>query len=299
MLDDALLGCLVGGAIGDGIGSAYEGRGAVSTVDFEIPWLITDDTQLTLATCEAILETGALPLARSGTVLPEKMALRFLQWYSAGRLRGLGASTLKALRDLQMGAHWWLAGRSGEYAAGNGAAMRIAPLSFFISPDEDRGLIRDVCWITHRNEEAYVGCLAVLYALKSVLDGEGVNVAAIARLLPDTLARDNLLRLQEEMSIREAAEMIGCGGQIVQSVPFALFAAGKLGASSFSDILREIIGCGGDTDTNASIAGQIMGTGLGYSGLPEELVMGFGRLPESRLILELGDRMLKFRGSKG
>jgi hypothetical protein len=43
--------------------------------------------------------------------------------YNKGKLTGLGASTLKALRDLQVGAHWALSGWSGEYAAGNGAAM--------------------------------------------------------------------------------------------------------------------------------------------------------------------------------
>lgn len=44
-----------------------------------------------------------------------------LTWYNNGKLTDVGASTLK--------------GRSGEYAAGNGAAMRIAPLAFFINPD--------------------------------------------------------------------------------------------------------------------------------------------------------------------
>jgi ADP-ribosylglycohydrolase len=33
-----------------------------------------------------------------------------------------------------------------------------------------------------------------------------------------------------------------------------------------------VINCGGDTDTNASIAGQIMGTILGYKKLPKNLI---------------------------
>src|ERR1700750_1980924 len=107
MTKDMLRGCLVGGAIGDGLGSAYEQQRNVSIVDFDIPWRITDDTQLTIATCESI--------ADAGMVSPESIAASFLRWYNSGRLTGLGASTLKALRDLQMGAHWWLAGRSGEY----------------------------------------------------------------------------------------------------------------------------------------------------------------------------------------
>ena len=45
--------------------------------------------------------------------------------------------------------------------------MRIAPLAFFLDPEDagDRQLIRDVCRITHHNEEAYVGALAVVTAV--------------------------------------------------------------------------------------------------------------------------------------
>ena len=59
-------------------------------------------------------------------------------------MRSLGSSTLKALRDLAAGAHWELAGARGEYAAGTGAAMRIAPLAFLLEPGSaaDRVIVR-------------------------------------------------------------------------------------------------------------------------------------------------------------
>ena len=45
----------------------------------------------------------------------------------------------------------------------DGAAMRLAPLAFVLDSDrdDDRRTIRDVCRITHRNDEAYVGGLAI------------------------------------------------------------------------------------------------------------------------------------------
>ncbi len=52
-----LQGCLVGGAIGDAVGSYYEGRANIRSVEFDVLNGITDDTQLTLATCEAILDS--------------------------------------------------------------------------------------------------------------------------------------------------------------------------------------------------------------------------------------------------
>ena len=76
-------------------------------------------------------------------------------------MSGLGSSTLKPLRELQVGGHWALVGRSGEYAAGNGAAMRIAPLAF--KQQVDRQTLKDICSITHKNDEAYTGALAIYY----------------------------------------------------------------------------------------------------------------------------------------
>ena len=284
-LQDKFTGCIVGGAIGDAIGSYYENTSGVSDIDFDQVSGISDDTQLTMATCESILETGS--------VSPENIAKHFLRWYNSGRLVGLGSSTLKALRDLQVGAHWGLSGRSGEYAAGNGAAMRIAPLAFFLSPDDNRSPIKDVCSITHKNDEAYVGSLAVLYALHLIIynkwsPGEGL-LTPILPHLPDTGVKDNLVTLEQNphVTIAEAAALIGCSGYVVESVPFALFAAQQIREKDFQDILSAIIRCGGDTDTNASIAGQLMGAFLGYSRLPADLLAVFHKIRESEHILQV------------
>src|SRR5438128_1013708 len=162
---DRVLGCLLGGAVGDAWGGPYEG--VAGPVEFETPLrpALSDDTQLTLATCQSIIDVGCIQ--------PENLASHFLRWFLAGRIRGMGSSTLKAMRDLAVGTHWALAGARGEFAAGNGAAMRIAPLAFLLDPTgpQDRTLIRDVCRITHNNDEAYVGALAVMLAIHSVLSG--------------------------------------------------------------------------------------------------------------------------------
>lgn len=86
-----VLGSRIGVAIGDAVGHRFEGR--KPPIEFEAPesFVFSDDTQLTLATCEAILD------ARGPD--PEAIARRFVAWFEAGRVTGLGASTLKALRD--------------------------------------------------------------------------------------------------------------------------------------------------------------------------------------------------------
>src|SRR5665213_3298616 len=98
------------------------------TVDLTYAWSLTDDTQLTLATCEAIVAHGRVD--------PECIAAEFAREFRAGMLTGLGASTYQALESLAAGGHWALVGRKGDQAAGNGAAMRIAPLAFCLDLSE-------------------------------------------------------------------------------------------------------------------------------------------------------------------
>jgi len=263
------LGSLLGAPLGDAWGGPFEG--AKGPVKFEIPSRLafSDDTQLTTATCESIIERRR--------VEPENLASNFARWFVEGRIRGIGASTLKAMRDLVAGNHWALAGSRGEYAAGNGAAMRIAPLAFLLEPaiPQDRTTIRDVCRITHHNDEAYVGALAVVLALRSVLDGSWSSdcsfLSIVQGSLPDSAVRDrisDLLPLQ--LPAAEVASLYGASGHVVDTVPLALYCAQSISAHPLPAVLAQTIGVGGDTDTIASIAGQLAGAVTGTSGIPRE-----------------------------
>lgn len=220
------------------------------------PWKVSDDTILSLATTRAII--------RAGRVDPAEIASEFVHEFRKNGIPGLGASTLKALTDLKAGAHWALAGRKGERAAGNGAAMRVAPLAFFLDArdDDDRRTIRDVCRITHHNDEAYVGALAVLLAMQTPLDvlRPQETLSEIAAELPDTNVRDALCKLAElpvGFTAAAAASTVGTSGYVAESVPFAVAVA--CSAQDLSTAILDAVSCGGDTDTTASIIGQILG----------------------------------------
>jgi ADP-ribosylglycohydrolase len=186
---DRILGCIFGGAIGDALGGAYEGKQPPFEISDDAELRLSDDTQLTLATCEAIASAG-------GVVDPERIAGRFAEWHRASRVTVMGASTRKALGELVAGGHWALVGRKGEYAAGNGAAMRSAPLGFCLDPNDEgaRRTIRDVSRITHHHEEAYAGALAVALAVSASPESswEDTNdlLGAVIGGLPDTQLRD-------------------------------------------------------------------------------------------------------------
>jgi ADP-ribosylglycohydrolase len=295
--EDAVVGCLLGGAIGDALGAFVEGCQQIpSFADiFHQSWHLTDDTQLTLATCEAIIQAGSIS--------PEAIAGNMLRWFRGRRLIGLGASTLKALRDLDMGAHWALAGRQGEYAAGNGAAARVASLAFLLNPEsyEDRRTLHDVCRITHHSDEAYAGALAVVAAIQFETPSPSVNLynflSSIAKVLPDTRVRDRLLEyasLSPPFLIHDTAIRFGCGGHVVESIPFAIFAAWQSWQLGYEAMIEQVILAGGDTDTNASIAGQITGAWNGARSLPASWIE---RVPERKYIAEIGRKLASVMGS--
>lgn len=289
-LSDRARGCILAGAIGDAMGGPFEGQ--LGPLEFRESdcWSISDDSQLTLATCESIIQAGE--------VSPEHIAGRFLQWYRARRITGMGSSTLKALRDLDAGAHWALAGARGEMSAGNGAAMRIAPLAFYLDPAvaEDRQVIRDVCRITHHNEEAYAGALAIVAAIRSLAFRDSspeTLLKIVIENLPDSRVRDRVMeltRLPDVLPVTEVAARFGSSGYVVESVPLALYAARAIVRSPLCSVLRAIIEAGGDTDTIASIAGQIAGTWIGASQISREVIE---QLPKTSDIERIADEFAR------
>ncbi|KLR62710.1 ADP-ribosylglycohydrolase [Actinobacteria bacterium IMCC26207] len=135
---DSARGAMLGTAIGDALGRPAEGRHPAGLRgqeeafrDFQ-PWggyysgpkgTITDDTQMTMCVAQSLLATR-------GRIVPEDLARRFVNWLPNGR--GTGHTCVTAVNHLQMGENWWTAGVA---SAGNGAAMRVAPIGIALGAD--------------------------------------------------------------------------------------------------------------------------------------------------------------------
>nr|WP_321225907.1 ADP-ribosylglycohydrolase family protein [uncultured Psychroserpens sp.] len=276
-ISERFKGCIIGGAIGDAYGSAYENiikddDSIITYYPFGKPeklipkWQITDDTQLTLATCEVLTENEIIDT--------NLFANKYLDFFKSKKIKGIGSSTLKAMQELEVGSHWSLVGRKGEYAAGNGAAMRIAPLGF--ESNILRSNIKDICNITHQNDEAYVGSLSVIIAIQSIINetwtGKGNLLRIIIDKIPDTRIRDRLIEIDNINCDLTKVGKLGSDGYVVNSVPLAIAFASKVKDIGLSEMYKQIIELGGDTDTNCSIAGQISGALIGIHKIPNELI---------------------------
>lgn len=285
-----LRGCLLGGALADALAFAHEGRAPGSPPPLRVG-SISDDTQLTLATCEAVISA-------KGEVKPEVVAEHFVRWHRQHGFVGIGAATAKAVRELSVGGHWALVGRKGQMAAGNGAAIRVAPLAFALDLGTRRGrqVLRDVCRITHHSDEAYVGALAIALTVQEAAGEWSGRAALLERLaaeLPDTAVRDRLVDLadHEDATIADLAARFGSSGYVVESVPLAIHAFCSAAEGDYIDMVTQIVEAGGDCDSIASMAGQCFGALRGTRALPRDLLE---RLPSvvdqvcAQLVRELG-----------
>jgi ADP-ribosylglycohydrolase len=292
---DRYAGALLGGACGDALGRPAEGRSPSETQrrhgelrDF-VPWrgwtsgpkgTITDDTQLTMCVAESIVARGGLD--------PEDLARRFVRWLPHGR--GKGRATVEAVERLTAGIPWW---QAGVPSAGNGAAMRAAPIGLLHALDPD-GIRRDGALsavVTHADPMAAAGAVAqafgVAYCLHqtaSEFDADDFTRALAAALegVPDPGhperrgAGPAKVRLIDQLHLaaslrrrppQEAFDRLHNGAFVLESLPAAVYCF----LASPADPERVIVTAangGFDADTVAAMAGNLAGALDGASALP-------------------------------
>lgn len=158
--------CIYGLAVGDALGVPYEfrPRGTFECTDMigygthgQPAGTWSDDTSMTLATCDSIRELGHIDTA--------DMRDKFVSWIARGEytIDGVfdyGGTTARALRTGK--------GGSGERDNGNGSLMRIAPLAFADATDKE---IREVSAITHAHRTSTESCVTFIELLRSAMDG--------------------------------------------------------------------------------------------------------------------------------
>jgi ADP-ribosylglycohydrolase len=284
-------GAVLGLAIGDALGMPYEGwdsnsiKSSLGALEFKpAPFRglasgqFTDDTKMALCHLDSLIEKRRVDA--------EDMAQKFLAWFKSGDWRGIGGTTLRAMRKLEKGASWRESGISGKYAAGNGGAMRIAPLGLFYTKDIEnlREGVEKAVIITHNNEEAVEGAVAIAYlvargAEKGILDEKerfGLFSELLEFLKPSEVKR-NLMEafdlLKKNFPPSEAARILGNSGYVVESVASAVYSF-FYSPHDFKKAVFEALLCGGDTDTICAMTGAISGAFLGEKPIPFELRHG-------------------------
>jgi ADP-ribosylglycohydrolase len=269
---------LIGEGVADALGMPFETMSASDPLLLEWdgsylpseyhqlnPGQWTDDTMMAKLLMESLFICGGF--------YPRDISERYLHWYLAGPLRGMGKTTKASMQRLKGGIPWNDSGIEG--AEGNGTAMRIAPMGAFYHEDPLTAaeFARVEARITHKSLEADEGSAAV--AVMTALTWKGVSKSA---LLGETLPflRESKIKekltylgdIQDKATLEEAFRIFGTRAHVVQTVPSA--AAAFILTDSYVDAVTSAIRNGGDTDTTAAVTGALAGTYYGFAAIPKK-----------------------------
>jgi ADP-ribosylglycohydrolase len=308
--EDAIIGCLLGMAVGDALGLPAEGMSKTRQLRmypeidrYHFLWgrgMVSDDTEHACMVAQALIVSGG-----NVTKFTQSLAGK-LRWWLLGLPAGIGYATLRAICKLWLG---FSPERSGVFSAGNGPAMRSPIIG--VCYGHDRLLLRQLVSkstrITHSDPQAEVGALAVAIAahLASSQLAADLTPQSYYQTLQDFLgteAEEFLALIATTIESVKAGEStavfaakIGCSrgvsGYIYRTVPVVLHAWWRH-PLDYREAIAEVIRCGGDTDTTAAILGAIVGATVGKSGIPSQWLNHLWEWPRSILWIEqLGQRL--------
>lgn len=314
MCATAIVGTILGTAVGDALGLPYEGlskrRGArlFGPPDryrlFFGRGMVSDDTEHTCLVAQALIVSGD-----DVTAFRLNLAWRLRIWL-LGLPAGIGLATLKAILRLWLG---FPSSRSGVYSAGNGPTMRAAIIGAAI--DDTRLLqefVRVSTRMTHTDPKAEFGSLAVALAAHAARTDKfpsGMEfIEALRGVLPSVTAEFLVLAEKSVASVLrgESTEDFaiamklrhGVSGYIYHTVPVVLHAWFSH-PRDFRAAIESVIRCGGDTDTMAAVLGGILGAGTGKAGIPIAWLNGICEWPRSVAWMErLGERLATVRRTR-
>jgi ADP-ribosyl-[dinitrogen reductase] hydrolase len=237
----------------------------------------TDDTGMTLAVAEGILESPDDPV--------EAVGRRFLEWRRTAKDVG---STIAAALSAYRG-NWTAASsrtpqaREGK-AAGNGSLMRTLPMALRYADDEMLRVSARSSAMTHWDPQAEVCCAVYCLWIRQLLAGgeiaaswqvaveAGERAAERGRLPGDTpgpspLPADFWPRLQRipDLNARNL-QPTGYAGYVVECLEAAVWHC--VHADSLEETLVGCVNLGGETDTIAAVAGGAAGTYWGVEAIP-------------------------------
>ena len=240
LLQDKFRGALLGCFLGDAFGAGFEGMSPdravshLSTLSEKFLRTYTDDTDMTLALAESIVE--------SGKVDSEDIANKFSQRCDLTRSYGIG--TIKAVHALRAGAAWNQVSRvvfeKGSF--GNGAAMRDSPVGLFYHQDLEalRRAAMDQANVTHTHPLGQWGAvmqassvgLAFLQDPRKPLKKEEIIIEQREMLWPGPVEyqkalneMENIFALGKRMAAKEIVRRLGNGIEAHRSVPTASYLA--------------------------------------------------------------------------
>ncbi len=284
--EEAVVGALIGLAVGDALGLPWEGisrrrqaRWAPTLERHRFFFgcgMVSDDTEHACMVAQAVAASGGDPAQ-----FTRNLSWR-LRFWLLRMPAGIGLATLKSILKLWVG---FRPSRSGVFSAGNGPSMRSPILGVLYEHDviRRRALVHCSSILTHRDGKAECAAQAVALAASmscrkdvaieagdffKACEAEQWEGGAEFYGLLDQVKRS--LAAGEstgDFAIRALGLEKGVTGYSYHTVPIVLHAWLRH-PEDYIAAVKEVIRCGGDTDTSAAIVGAITGARVGVEGIP-------------------------------
>lgn len=295
-INDRRKGALYGQAIGDALGAWYEFsgnleprersryRGSAHAGSFE-PGEWTDDTNQALILTQAFLEEPD-NTDRAVAFLGEL----FQKWlYEDGR--GCGSHTAKVLSDLVyaidplvVSQEVWE--KSGSNSAPNGGVMRAVGVPI-VRPWDTNWVIKASsigCKVTHWDPRCVASSVAMSVTCANLIMGHN-----IPHSIQKGIEAGKVIEPGIEEYLNMPLKKLALGGPFI-GYTYKCIGAGfwalrkfqevedttndEFWTDRFHDLIDAVIRERGDTDTNAAVAGALIGAHIGFRFLPKYLVNG-------------------------
>lgn len=230
-----------------------------------------DDAAMALLLGESLLASNGFDAA--------DVARRWVKWMKVDG-RGIGLTTKRALTLIDRGKAPFEAGRlalqeNPSRSAGNGSVMRCLPVALRYHDDIER-LIRvstQQAAITHADERCTWAAAAVNLAARELLYGNIYFIDEVVHRIGDRAPRplrDAIHRVPREGEGDLPIAVEGEAGYVVHCVEIAFWFVTH--DRTLEEALIFLAQAGGDTDTNAAVAGALLGARYGEAGLPPQWV---------------------------
>lgn len=292
---DGMMGLVVGDALGMPVqfverqelkNCPVETMEGYGTYDMP-PGTWSDDSSMALATLISIREKNGIDC--------DDIMERFMDWnlkgdYTpAGVAFDQGNTCMEAIFNYARNKDYKTCGKTGEYANGNGALMRVMPVCLYayekVGKNEwtDKEAVENVHLVsslTHNHMRSKMACGIYYFMIKSILDNEGdllsrlqIGVDEAKRYYQADITNyvefahyGRLLDLDRFSQCNE--KDIKSTGYVVDSLEAAVWSL--IVTNGFKDALLTAVNLGDDADTVGAIAGGLAGLYYGYKNVPKE-----------------------------
>jgi ADP-ribosylglycohydrolase/fructose-1,6-bisphosphatase/inositol monophosphatase family enzyme len=253
-------GALVGHVIGDSLGSLVEQKPAAEIAQLYpkgVRELADGGVYKTLAGQPTDDSEMAITLAR--------VLVRERQYDGAKVLDAYRAWLTSRPVDVAMTTERGLLGVAASESESNGSLMRVAPIGVWAAGDPSLAArtARDDSTLTHANPLCLEACGAYCAAIAAGVAGASVDAMFEAALAHSQgPAHEAIKRAAKGHG---PAEYFAHPTWAIVALQNAFF---RLRGESFEEALVRTVACGGDTDTNAAVAGALLGAAHGRDAIP-------------------------------